>query len=771
MQRSLSPLSSLTPGPDDEHQDQDFDTSAAEIFPPENAYGLVLDVIRALESQIADVQLAPERQQDLTDSMKLLGRRASQKPYKVAIVGRTGCGKSTLLNALLQRRLLPTSGKGAACTSVVTEISYSDGPEIIAKILYKSPAQWKLELDHLVADACVKLLFKLFLCDPFLRFFCCRLEANADSEESAATSHLSPAYQAREKLYQIYPHLRDSNVAEWNADSLLADPTVSDYLGKEPIISASDHGDFGKELEQCLSSCGDRTIWPLVKSVHIRGPFPVLSTGITLVDLPGHGDVDNTRDEVANEYMRDASTVFLVTSIVRAIDDRDTHQYLEKHLSQIIVDGRIGEKSIALILTGTDIPFDEKATGIPEIAKLTDEIKMLEGRINRRPQDDKVKGWKNQIAQRRGTRNQLISQRRIVLAKQRSDAVALALHEKCQQIYCTFSQLPEGESIPHIPVFCVGSWDFMSLSSLLPPLVFSSKEDTSIPALHEYIRRIGEFQTLTDGIDLLSVMYQLLNRASHVPSGDSVGLQLRQEVLDLEKRCTDRALTLVRSIEAIFARIAAKVAEAVSVAQGRSPGVFENIARTLKWNQYLALMRREGEYGANDLNTDLTATILPSIQTQWHLGINMEIPTLLSDFFQEIQADLHKSIRTLQDRSSTNIDTVRKSLGVESFVKELSRAVQQSITVRQRKGNRIWAPLIKEQLVAQYASAAAERGRGMFGRMKVLNMAFIRDSAHVIFEPLNDGTRAAFAGSVDQVQIELLGGIKHILREIRLLFI
>jgi hypothetical protein len=50
-------------------------------------------------------------------------------------------------------------------------------------------------------------------------------------------------------------------------------------------------------------------------------------------------------------------------------------------------------------------------------------------------------------------------------------------------------------------------------------------------------------------------------------------------------------------------------------------------------------------------------------------------------------------------------------------------------------------------------------------------MAFIRDSAHEIFEPLNDGTRMAFAGSVEQVQIELLGGIKRILREIRLLFI
>ncbi|KAJ6590901.1 hypothetical protein B0H10DRAFT_2091605 [Mycena sp. CBHHK59/15] len=51
---------------------------------------LVLDVIGDLERQIAGVRLAPERREDLTDSMKLLGRRASQKPYKVAIVGRTG---------------------------------------------------------------------------------------------------------------------------------------------------------------------------------------------------------------------------------------------------------------------------------------------------------------------------------------------------------------------------------------------------------------------------------------------------------------------------------------------------------------------------------------------------------------------------------------------------------------------------------------------------------------------------------------------------------
>ncbi|KAJ7806483.1 hypothetical protein B0H14DRAFT_3484073 [Mycena olivaceomarginata] len=115
------------------------------------------------------------------------------------------------------------------------------------------------------------------------------------------------------------------------------------------------------------------------------GAFPVLSTGITLVDLPGHGDVDNVRDSLANEYMRDADAVFLVTPIARAIDDRDTHKYLKQHLSQIIVDGRISEKSIALILTGAD-----------EIDKLTAQIETLKQRIAAgRPKN--LEEWKTKV--------------------------------------------------------------------------------------------------------------------------------------------------------------------------------------------------------------------------------------------------------------------------------------------------------------------------------------------------------------------------------------
>ncbi|KAJ7926604.1 hypothetical protein B0H13DRAFT_2313321 [Mycena leptocephala] len=63
-----------------------------------------------------------------------------------------------------------------------------------------------------------------------------------------------------------------------------------------------------------------------------------------------------------------------------------------------------------------------------------------------------------------------------------------------------------------------------------------------------------------------SMMYRLLNRASHAPSGDSVGPEMQQKIVDLEKRCTDRALTLVQSVDVISKRIAAEVVKAVNLA-------------------------------------------------------------------------------------------------------------------------------------------------------------------------------------------------------------
>lgn len=162
--------------------------------------------------------------------------------------------------------------------------------------------------------------------------------------------------------------------------------------------------------------------------------------------------------------------------------------------------------------------------------------------------------------------------------------------------------------------------------------------------------------------------YQLLNRASHVPSGDSdVGPGIRQGIIDLENvvlvlahiRCLSLPTTALYHFSRRLVRIHRGYLQEdhrgggkscqrrpyridchdhhqlISIqAEGRSPTVFQNIALTVRWNQYLAIMRRDGEYGGNNLNADLTATILSSVQSQWHLGINVEIAILLSAFFQ-----------------------------------------------------------------------------------------------------------------------------------------
>ncbi|KAJ7939985.1 hypothetical protein B0H13DRAFT_1850187 [Mycena leptocephala] len=97
---------------------------------------------------------------------------------------------------------------------------------------------------------------------------------------------------------------------------------------------------------------------------------------------------------------------------------QDTHNYLEKGLSQIILDGRIGEKSIALILTGTDIPFDEKGEEVDlamDIAELTAQIDVLKKRIARgRPET--LQEWKTKITAKRQAREQRIFQRPKLLA-------------------------------------------------------------------------------------------------------------------------------------------------------------------------------------------------------------------------------------------------------------------------------------------------------------------------------------------------------------------
>lgn len=64
-----------------------------------------------------------------------------------------------------------------------------------------------------------------------------------------------------------------------------------------------------------------QVFWPLVKLVKIRCNAPVLSKGTVLVDLPGNGDANPARNAIAQGYLQNAHSIWVLVNAERACDD------------------------------------------------------------------------------------------------------------------------------------------------------------------------------------------------------------------------------------------------------------------------------------------------------------------------------------------------------------------------------------------------------------------------------------------------------------------
>ncbi|XP_028455034.1 nuclear GTPase SLIP-GC-like [Perca flavescens] len=72
-----------------------------------------------------------------------------------------------------------------------------------------------------------------------------------------------------------------------------------------------------------------RWYWPLVKCVTVRVPQNDLLQHVTLVDLPGNGDRNKSRDEMWKKLVGSCSTVWIVTDIERAAAEKEAWEILE----------------------------------------------------------------------------------------------------------------------------------------------------------------------------------------------------------------------------------------------------------------------------------------------------------------------------------------------------------------------------------------------------------------------------------------------------------
>lgn len=223
-----------------------------------------------------------------------------------------GDGKSSVINAILGDNIVPTNGM-RACTAVVTEISYHKNKTIEADVSFIKLEDWREEIGVLVE----------YLTDH-----------NENSEEPT-----SEAIVAWSKLQAVYPSIDRGRVGKMTVDQILARDTgalsflffcsdkanfylsgIVAMLGTTIHIAAENSQAFAKNIGRYVDSKDqesgnirdrvrsknkrlevdpDAALWPLISRVQVYCSAKALSSGVTLVDLPGPGDTNRARNDTA----------------------------------------------------------------------------------------------------------------------------------------------------------------------------------------------------------------------------------------------------------------------------------------------------------------------------------------------------------------------------------------------------------------------------------------------------------------------------------------
>nr|XP_040045931.1 nuclear GTPase SLIP-GC-like [Gasterosteus aculeatus aculeatus]XP_040045932.1 nuclear GTPase SLIP-GC-like [Gasterosteus aculeatus aculeatus] len=260
----------------------------------------------------------------------------------VGVFGKTGAGKSSLINAVIGLNKFLPSGSVSACTSVLIKVEanmQNQKGEAIIEFITKE--EWRDEL-------------------WFSKHF--GLENEEDDHREIV-----------EKLSALY----GEDWKEKSSDDLMDGKyfiEIQEFLlSKKKILTADKDEELFEKLIRYTRTKPDDTedkgtkrwYWPLVKCVTIKVPNADLLKHVTLVDLPGNGDSNKSRDTMWKTVVGSCSTIWIVTDINRAASDKEAWDILKDACSYMGNGGQCNQ--IHFICTKSD-PHqdaeDDSRTGI-----------------------------------------------------------------------------------------------------------------------------------------------------------------------------------------------------------------------------------------------------------------------------------------------------------------------------------------------------------------------------------------------------------------------
>ncbi|XP_072224617.1 nuclear GTPase SLIP-GC-like [Leuresthes tenuis] len=259
---------------------------------------------------------------------------ATDKRELVGVFGRTGTGKSSLINAVIgEKNLLPT-GSISACTSVMIKVEANmHNMKYEADIEFITKKVWKDELWVMS------------------QFFGDKADEEREDDDHADIVEKLSALYGDEWKDKSPENLMDSKYFREIPEFLQSrKKTLTCESAQELSVKFVKY--TRNSTEQGESGQVKRWYWPLVKCVTVRVPQNDLLQHVTLVDLPGNGDRNKSRDEMWKGVVGNCSTVWIVAEINRAAADKESWEIL-KSVSGLIGNG--GEcQHIHFICTKSD---------------------------------------------------------------------------------------------------------------------------------------------------------------------------------------------------------------------------------------------------------------------------------------------------------------------------------------------------------------------------------------------------------------------------------